>query len=134
MVDDATATGIHVGGMSFTGSADTAEAPDHYGGVVGLAVYNQRKEVSCNGIIKTKTTGLVTNIGVVCAFANATANTRLRLSEDLDVTPVASAGVIITSSNMELTGTGFETGSIGGVYFPYVATASPTSLTDVAPS
>ena len=130
MVDDATATGIHVGGMSFTGSADTAEAPDHYGGVIGLAVYNQRKEVSCNGIIKTKGSGLVTNIGVVCTFANATSNSRVRLSEDLDVTPVSGAGVIITSSNMELTGTGFESGTIGGVYFPYLVTSSPVSLTD----
>jgi hypothetical protein len=129
IADCSSATGLLVGTITFTGTSDTAEAPDHIGCVVGLAVYNQRKDVSIDGIIKTKGTGLVSNVGTVLTVAEATNNSRTKLSEDLDVTADANAAVVVTGSTVTPTQTGFEGGGITGVYHPFVATNSPTTLT-----
>lgn len=129
LADDSSATGLLVGSVTFTGTSDTAEAPDHIGCVAGLAVYNQRKDVSCDGIVKTKGSGLATNVGTVVALANTTSNSRTRLSEDLDVTPDANASIVVTGSTLSPTATGFEGGGITGVYHPFVATNAPVTLT-----
>lgn len=129
LADDSTATGLLVGSVTYTGNSDTAEAPDHIGCVAGLAVYNQRKDVSVEGIVKTKGTGLAGNVGTVLTLANTTSNSRTRLSEDLDVTADANAALIITGSSMTPTATGFEGGSLSGVYHPFVATNAPVTLT-----
>ena len=129
IADVSTATGLLAGSVTFTGQSDTAEAPDHIGCVVGLAVYNQRKEVSVDGIVKTKGTGIAANIGTVCSIAEATNNSRTKLAEDLDVTPDANAAVIITGTTLTPQSTGFEGGGVSGVYHPFVATNSPATLT-----
>ena len=129
LADDSTATGLLVGSVTYTGNSDTAEAPDHIGCVTGLAVYNMRKDVSCDGIIKTKGSGLAANVGTVLTLANTTSNSRTRLSEDLDLTPDANAAIVVTGSTMTPTATGFEGGGLTGVYHPFVATNAPVSLT-----
>lgn len=129
LADDSSATGLLVGSVTYTGNSDTAEAPDHIGCVAGLAVYNQRKDVSCDGIIKTKGSGLASNIGAVLVLANTTSNSRTRLSEDLDLTPDSNASIVVTGSTMSPTATGFEGGGITGVYHPFVATNAPATLT-----
>lgn len=129
LADCSTATGLLVGTITFTGTSDTAESPDHIGCVVGLAVYNQRKDVSIDGIVKTKGSGLAANVGTVLTIAEATNNSRTKLSEDLDVTADANAAVIVTGTTLTPTQTGFEGGGITGVYHPFLATNSPASLT-----
>ena len=129
LADDSTATGLLVGSVTYTGNSDTAEAPDHIGCVAGLAVYNMRKDVSCDGIVKTKGSGLTANVGTVLTLANTTSNSRTRLSEDLDLTPDANAAIIVIGSSMTPTATGFEGGGLTGVYHPFVATNAPVSLT-----
>jgi hypothetical protein len=129
LADCANATGLLVGSVTFTGTSDTAEAPDHIGCVVGFSVYNQRKDVSIDGIIKTKGTGLGGDIGTVLTIAEATNNSRTKLGEALDVTPDANAAFIMTGNTISPTATGFEGGGITGVYHPFVSTNSPASLT-----
>ena len=125
---ETTATGIVVGSITWTGSSETVELPDHIGCAAGLAVYNPKKEVSGDGVIATKGTGLVGNIGSVIVLANATNNTRTRNSEGLGVTANANAGIVITGNTISPTGTGFEGGSFTGIYLPFVATNSPVTL------
>ena len=127
--DDSSATGLLVGSVTYTASSDTAESPDHIGCVVGVAIYNMRKEVSCDGVIKTKGSGLAANVGAVLALANSTTNSRTRLSEDLDLTPDGGASIIVTGSTISPTATGFEGGGLSGVYHPFVGTGSPVTLT-----
>lgn len=129
LADCSSATGLVVGSVTFTGQSDTAEVPDHIGCVIGLSVYNQRKEVSADGIVKTKGSGLAVNIGTVCTIAEATNNSRTKLSEDLDVTADANAAVVITGTTLSPTQSGFEGGGVSGVYHPFVATNSPATLT-----
>jgi hypothetical protein len=129
LATETTATGLVVGSISWDGSCDTVELPDHIGCVIGLSVGNPRKEVKCDGIIATKATGLVGNLGAVLTLSNTTTNSRTRNSEGLDVTPAAGAGIIITSNAISPTSNGFEGGSVGGVYFPFIATATVYTAT-----
>jgi hypothetical protein len=129
IADVSTATGLLVGSVNFNGSADTAESPNHIGCVVGFAVYNMRNEVSCDGVVKTKGTGLVGKVGALLTLAEATNNSRTKLSEGIDVTPGAGASIILTGSTLSPTQTGFEGGGLSGVYHPFVNTGSPTTLT-----
>jgi hypothetical protein len=129
--DDATATGIYAGTISFNGTADTAEAPDHLGCVVGFAVGNPKKDVSVDGIVKTKATGLAGNIGATITLANSTHNGRTRLNEALgaSISSATGATIIITGNSLGSSGTGFETGGITGIYNPFVAAGTTYTLT-----
>lgn len=129
--DESSATGIYAGTISFNGTADTAEAPDHLGCVVGFAVGNPKKDVSVDGIVKTKGTGLVGNIGATITLANSTHNTRTRLTEGLGsgIAAASGAAIIITGNTLESTGTGFESGRVNGIYNPFVAAGTTYTLT-----
>ena len=77
-----------------------------------------------------KATGLALNLASVLALANVTANSLNTLTANLFTTSTGNAGLLVKSVNLSRTNTGFEEGSIGGVYFPLVATNSPSTLAD----
>jgi hypothetical protein len=129
LADEATATGLHIASVSFAGSSELSQLPDHIGNTVGLSVHERMKSVSCQGVIKTKGSGLVGTIGSLLTLANTTTNTRTRLSEGLGVTPVAGAGILITGNNIEPQQKDFESGSVDGVFYPHVDLGSPATIT-----
>jgi hypothetical protein len=129
LADDVTATGLYVASITWSGTSETAELPDHIGCAVGLSVYNPKKDVSCDGVIAAKATGLGDNIGSIITLANTSTNTRTRNSEGLGVTPNGGAAIIITGNTISPTQNGFEGGGISGVYLPFVSTSSPVTLT-----
>ena len=118
LASDVTATGLFVGTVTFSNSSETATAPDHIGCDVGLAIYNPKKDVSVDGIVATKGTNLVANIGSTITLSNTAYNTRTRLAEQISGTP--SSAIIVTGGETSGTATGFETGSITGIYHPFV--------------
>jgi hypothetical protein len=126
---DSTASGLFAGTVTWNHTSEQALAPNHIGCDVGFSVYNAKKDVTIDGIVAVKATGLVGNIGSVIVLANSTASTRSRNSENLGVSAVASAGLIIVGGNISTTATGFETGSTNAVFIPGVVTTSPTVLT-----
>lgn len=126
---DVTATGLLVGTVSFSNSSETATAPDHIGCDVGLAIYNPKKDVTVDGIVAAKGTNLVANIGSTVTLANTTYNTRTRLAEQISGGATGGAAIIITGGETSGTATGFETGSVTGVYHPYVAAGTVVVLT-----
>ena len=128
LATEVTATGLVLGTTTWSGSSETAELPDHIGCAAGLAIWNMKKEVSGDGIIATKGTGLVGNIGSVLALSNTTYSTRTRNSEGLGVTADANAAIVITGNTITPAQTGFEAGGFSGIYLPYVATNSPVTL------
>lgn len=127
--DETSATGIVIGSITWTGSSETAELPDHIGNSISLAVYNPRKEVSGDGVLAAKGTGLVGDIGDVLTLANTTKNTRTRNSEGLGVTPASGAGIVITGNTISPQQTGFEGGGFTGLYLPYVALGTTYTAT-----
>lgn len=126
---DVTATGLFVGTVTFSNTSETATAPDHIGCDVGLAIYNPKKDVSVDGIVAAKGTNLVANIGSTITLANTTYNTRTRLAEQISGSATGGAAIVITGGETSGTATGFETGSITGIYHPFVAAGTAVVLT-----
>lgn len=126
---DVTATGLFVGTVTFSNTSETATAPDHIGCDVGLAIYNPKKDVSVDGIVAAKGTNLVANIGSTITLANTTYNTRTRLAEQISGSAAGGAAIVITGGETSGTATGFETGSITGIYHPFVAAGTAVVLT-----
>lgn len=129
LADETSATGLIIASLSWTGSVETAELPDHIGCAIGFATWNAKKEVSGDGVIATKGTGLVGDLGDALSLANTTHSTRTRNSEGLGVTPDANASIIITGNTITPNQTAFESGGFSGIYLPFVATNSPVTLT-----
>lgn len=129
LVAETTASGLIIGNLSYNATSEIASVPNHIGCEVGFAVYNAKKEVTLDGVIAAKGTAMPADIGEVITLANSTNNTRTRQSENLGETPVAGAAIVVTGSSLTLTSTGFEQGSITGVYYPSVDTGSPVILT-----
>lgn len=126
---DSTATGLYVGTVTFSSTSEQATAPDHIGCDVGYSVFNFKKDVTAEGIVATKATGLVGTVGATITLANTTTSSLTRLAEFFSWTPASGAAIIITGGETSGTATGFETGSITGIYNPFVAAGSPTTLT-----
>ena len=129
LADETSATGLVIGSATWNGTSETAELPDHIGVAIGFAVYNNKKDISCDGIIAAKGTGLADSIGSTITLANTTHNTRTRNSEGIGVTPTANASIIITGNSISPTQTGFEGGGLTGIYLPFVDTSSTYSPT-----
>jgi hypothetical protein len=127
--DETSASGLFTGTISYNGTSEQAFAPNHIGCDAAFSVYNAKKDVSLDGIVAVKATGLVGNIGSVIVLANSTSNSRTRSSSNLGDTPNANAGLVIIGNNVTPTNNGFESGNVQAIYLPSVATNSPVTLT-----
>lgn len=128
--DDTSATGLHIASLSYTYSTEQAQVKNHLGNDVGLSVYNDKTEVSADGVVATKTTGLVPDLADVVTLANSTANS-LDIDSDAHFTSSdANAGLVVTGGTLGRSNTDFETGSLSMLYCPLIATDSPTVVTD----
>lgn len=123
VVDDSSATGLYIQSLSYTYASEQAMAKDHEGFTVGLSIYDDRTDISADGIIKTKGSGLTPAIADTLTLANESADS-LSLNDDgLFSTSDAAAAAIVTGGSVGRTNTEFETGSLTLVYFPLVATS-----------
>lgn len=130
VIDDDTASGLHLASFSTNSEVDEAMALNHGGSVIGYSMYNDRATVDCNGVVAVKATGLALNLASVLTLANVTANSLNTLTANLFTTSTGNAGLLVKSVNLSRTNTGFEEGSIGGVYFPLIATNSSSVIAD----
>lgn len=130
IVDDDTATGLHLGSFSTNSEVDEATAMNHGGSVVGYAMFNDRSTTECSGVVAVKATGLALNLATVLTLANTSADTLNTSTGNLFTTSVGNAGLLVKSTSLTRTNTGFEEGSISAVYFPLVATNAPSTLAD----
>jgi len=130
VVDDDTATGLHLASFSTNSEVDEAFALNHGGSTIGYSMYNDRATVDVSGVVAVKATGLALNLSSVLTLANVTADSLNTLTGNLFTTSTGNAGLLVKSVNLSRTNTGFEEGSIGGVYFPLIATNSPSTLAD----
>lgn len=128
-VDDSSATGLFLGSFSVDATVEEAMAKNHIGCDVSMALYNDGAECSCDGIVAVKATGLALNLASVLTLSNVTADSLNALSANLFTTPVANAGLVVNKVGLQRSNTGFEEGSIGGIYKPLIATNSPSVLT-----
>ena len=130
VVDDDTATGLHLASFSTNSEVDEAFALNHGGSTIGYSMYNDRATVECSGVVAVKATGLALNVSSVLTLANTTADSLNTSSANLFTTPVANVGLLVKSTSLTRTNTGFEEGNISCVFFPLIATNSPSTLAD----
>ena len=121
VTDDSTATGLLVGQMITTYTADTAFMKNHIGCDVGMSLYNDSSEVSCSGVVAVKATGLIPDLASAISLLNSSADTLATNSKNLFTTPVANAGLIVTGATLTRSGSEFETGDVSTMYKPLIA-------------
>ena len=128
ITDDSSATGLLVGQMTTTYTADTAMAKNHIGCDVGISFYNHSAEVSCSGVVAVKATGLVPDLAAAITLANSSADSLATNSKTLFTTPVANAGLMVSGATLTRSGTEFETGDITAIYKPLIANNAPSTV------
>jgi len=122
IASEASSTGIHAANISYSGTSETAVAPNHVGQDVGLAIFNESIDVTIDGVLVTKGAGFVVGIADLVTLANTTADSLTVTTDILKVTPSANASVVITGANLKRSNNGFEMGDLTGVYKPGVDT------------
>lgn len=129
ITNDATATGLKLANLSYNATVQEALGEDHLGQEDAVSLYNDKTEISADGIVAVKATGLDLVLGEVVVLANTAADS-LDLEQDkLFTTAHANAGTIVTSLDVTRNNKGFETGSMSGTYRPLVNTSTPSTLT-----
>jgi len=130
IVDDDTASGLHLASWTTNSEVDEATALNHGGSVIGFSFYNDRATVECSGVVAVKATGLALNLASVLTLANTTADSLNTNTANLFTTATGNAGLVVRNVSLTRTNTGFEEGSISASFYPLVATNSPTTLAD----
>jgi len=125
---DSSATGLLVGDYSVDNNVETGFAKNHIGEDVAMSLFNDKSETTCSGVVASKTTGLIVDLGDVITFANATADTLDTNSQNLMNAAVSNTANIITSVNLKRTNSDFETGDIKTIFNPLIATNSPVTI------
>lgn len=129
ITDDATATGLLLGDLSFDYSVDVVYAKNHIGQNVSMALLNDVTEVSCSGVVAVKATGLTVDLGDAITLANSTVDSLAPLSQNLMATPISGAGTVITGASLKRMNGDFETGDIKCIYNPQISVAAPVTVT-----
>lgn len=126
---ETSATGLHVGTLTFNYTTEQAYAPNHIGCDVGLSVYNDKADVTIDGVVAVKATGAIGDLAATVTLANTSADSLNLLSDRMFSTPVANASLVITGGSLTRGNTAFETGSLQAIYNPLIATNAPSTLT-----
>jgi len=129
IVDDASATGLFLGELSYDYSADKTDVKNHIGSTVGFTLADPRAEIKFSGVVRTKTNGFTSALASVVALTNTTADSLTLNSAGIFGTPVTNAGVVITGASLKRTNSDYETGDATGMFHPEVVTNAPVSLT-----
>eukprot|EP00112_Aurelia_sp_Birch-Aquarium-sp1_P002669 Seg12982.5 transcript_id=Seg12982.5/GoldUCD/mRNA.D3Y31 product="hypothetical protein" protein_id=Seg12982.5/GoldUCD/D3Y31 len=129
VVDDETATGLKLANLSYNATTEEGIAEDHIGCDMGVSIYNDKSEVSADGVVAVLGTGVNTALASVIALANEDNGGVNLATKPLFTSSHANAGTIITSLDVTRANKAFETGSLSGMYRPLVNTDSPTILT-----
>lgn len=130
MVDEESATGLHMANLTYNYNIEQAEARNHLGNKVSLAFYDDTTEISADGVVASKTTGFVADLASVITLANESADSLSLNDQNLITSANANAGTIITGMSLTRSNTDYETGSMELLFCPLIATNSPTTLTD----
>jgi hypothetical protein len=128
-IDESTATGLFLADINYDYQCEKIDIKNHINTTVGFTLGDPRTEIKISGAITTKTAGMTPSIASVLALANSSADTLALNSKGIFGTPVANAGVVVTSASMKRMNGDFETGEISAIFHPEVVTNASVSLT-----
>lgn len=129
ITDDSSATDLILGDLSHDYNVETTFVKNHIGNNVSFALFNDTTEVSADGVVAVKATGLTVALADAITLANTTVDTLALNSQNLISTPVANAGLIVTGASLKRMNADFETGGLKMLYNPLIATNAPVSYT-----
>jgi len=129
IIDDSAATGMKLANLAYSYSTEKAVAADHLGCDSAVAYYNDKAEVSFDGVVATKASGLGLTLADVIVLLNEDDDSLSLNDSALFSTTDANAGTIISTLSLTRTNREFETGNGTAEFHPLVATNSPTTLT-----
>lgn len=128
IIDDSSASGLKLGSLKYSYSSSEAVAEDHIGNEFAMALYNDQAEVTADGVVAVKTTGLGLALADVIVLLNENDDTLSLNDAGLFTTADVNAGVVITSLDLSRGNKEFETGSMTGKFKPLIATNAPSTL------
>ena len=102
--DDETLTGLYVASFNNSFASEMAQARDHNGLTVGFSVYDERIDITLDGVVKTEATLIAIAAGDAIAPADVPYT---RFSGDL----------VVTGGSLSGTNTDFQTGNLTLVGF-----------------
>jgi len=120
VVDETSATGLHVASLTETFAAESVRGKNSGGETIAHALYDESTEFSVSGIVAVKGTGFTLAIADVITLANESADSLSLNDQNLSVTPVGTAGTVVTGGSLERSNSDFETGSATLLYLPLV--------------
>lgn len=126
--DDATATGLYIGDITYDYKADKIDLKNHIGSTVGFTLADDQTGVKVSGAVVSKTAGMTPAIASVIALANTTANSLVLTSKGVFSTPVAGAGIVVIGASLKRANSEFETGDLDAVYHPGVTSTGAVSI------
>ena len=128
LTDDSSASGLILGNVSYNKSAETAFVKNHVGNDVGVSMYNDSVEVTCDGVVAVKATGITLALADALTLANTATDSLDLLDDNIFTTSVANAGLIVSGLSLTRSNTEFETGSITALYRPLIENNASTTV------
>lgn len=105
ITDESTATGIYAASMTDTLSTEMAQARDHNGYTVAFSLYEEKLDITLDGVLKTPATFVGIAAGDVITLQNSTT-----FDSVLGTT-------IVTGGSLTRSNTDFQSGSLSLVNF-----------------
>lgn len=130
IVKDETATGLALASLSYDYTTEQAFAENHTGSTFAFSVFNEIVDVTAEGVVASRTTGLVTDLASVITLANESADSLSLNDQNLFSTANANAGTVVIGANLRRANKEFETGTLTMKFAPLVATNSPSTISD----
>jgi hypothetical protein len=128
VLKELTATGLMVGNMTTTYSAEMVTAKNHLGCDASLALFNDGSEVTCSGVVAVKATGLVPDLASAITLANSAADGLATNSKNLFTGLESGAGLIVTGATLTRANAEFETGEVTSVLKPLISSTGTAIL------
>jgi len=128
VLKELSATGLAVGTMTTNYTADMAVAKNHLGCDFALSLYNDSSEVTCDGVVAVKATGLVPDLAAAITLVNSAADSLNTNHKNLFTTLESGAGLIVTGASLTRANTEFETGNVTSILKPLISSTGTAIL------
>ena len=128
VIKEVSATGLLVGNLTTTYTAEMAYGKNHLGCDANLSIFNDSSEVSCSGVVATKATGLVPDLASAITLANSAADSLATNSKNLFTGLESGAGLIVTGATLTRANAEFETGEVTSVLKPLISSTGTAIL------
>lgn len=128
VIKEVSATGLLVGNLTTTYTAEMAYGKNHLGCDANLSIFNDSSEVTCSGVVAVKTSGLTPDLASAITLANSGADTLGTNSKNLFTGLESGSGLIVTGATLTRANAEFETGEVTSILKPLISSTGTAIL------